>query len=239
MMTSNFQATRALAIAALAAGSLAACAPAPARWSTAESPRNIVVDHVQMAHQVLFAPGQTKIEASEQARLEEFLDRTKVGYGDQVYVTGTTRQGEAVTLAGARQAMVAGYLADRRLAPLALPPTPGSQQSNGAATVVVARAVAIPPACPDWSRPPPSDLDNSPMGNFGCANAVNLGLMIADPNELIAGRGLGPADGTYAADAIRRYRGEDAAPKVKPYQGDPQVPLPWDPTYTTRTGGGK
>ena len=40
------------------------------------------------------------------------------------------------------------------------------------------------PGCPDWSRDPGYDPRNLPLSNLGCANAVNLGLMVADPGDL-------------------------------------------------------
>lgn len=62
------------------------------------------------------------------------------------------------------------------------------------------------PACPDWSRPLAPDPWNQPFSNLGCANAVNLGLMVADPADLASGRSLGPADGAREAEAVVRYR---------------------------------
>ena len=45
-----------------------------------------------------------------------------------------------------------------------------------------------------------------PLSNLGCANAVNLGLMIAEPADLTRGRPLGTADGIREAEAVVRYR---------------------------------
>ena len=44
------------------------------------------------------------------------------------------------------------------------------------------------------------------MSNLGCANAVNLGLMVADPNDLAMGTPTAPADAAREAEAIVRYR---------------------------------
>jgi pilus assembly protein CpaD len=73
--------------------------------------------------------------------------------------------------------------------------------------VIVGRNVAVPPACPDWRKPAgDGDPSNTPMSNLGCANMRNLGLMIADPGELIAGHPAGPGSGEPLAASVERYR---------------------------------
>ena len=74
--------------------------------------------------------------------------------------------------------------------------------------------MVVPPACPDWSRASGTDFANLPHSNQGCATETNLGLMIADPKDLVRGRSLAPADGVQAAEAIVRYR----TGKVTPLQ---------------------
>ena len=46
--------------------------------------------------------------------------------------------------------------------------------------------VTLPP-CPNWSKPAAGagDFTNTPSSNFGCAAAVNLGLMVANPADLV------------------------------------------------------
>jgi type IV pilus biogenesis protein CpaD/CtpE len=59
---------------------------------------------------------------------------------------------------------------------------------------------------------PASDFTNAPSSNFGCATAVNLGLMVASPGDLAAGRSLEPADGKPAASAVARYLDDKVPP---------------------------
>jgi type IV pilus biogenesis protein CpaD/CtpE len=64
--------------------------------------------------------------------------------------------------------------------------------------------VILPP-CPNWSQYPASDFTNVKSSNYGCANATNLGLMVANPADLAAGRPLGRADATPAVSGVTRY----------------------------------
>jgi pilus assembly protein CpaD len=64
--------------------------------------------------------------------------------------------------------------------------------------------VTLPP-CPNWSQYPASDFTNVKTSNFGCATATNLGLMVANPADLVAGRELSAADATPAVNGVTRY----------------------------------
>ncbi len=44
------------------------------------------------------------------------------------------------------------------------------------------------PDCPDWKKSPVTTYSNMVPANFGCSAAVNLGLMIDDPRDLVRGR---------------------------------------------------
>ena len=72
--------------------------------------------------------------------------------------------------------------------------------------MVVQRSSVSLPACPNWSQPPNEGFDNQPMSNWSCATAVNFGLMLADPNDLVRGRDPGNADGEALARSIESYR---------------------------------
>jgi pilus assembly protein CpaD len=72
--------------------------------------------------------------------------------------------------------------------------------------LVLERYLVTLPPCPDWSRQSGTDFSNLPHSNFGCATQTNLGLMVAEPRDLLHGRGLAPADGVHQAEGIVRYR---------------------------------
>jgi pilus biogenesis lipoprotein CpaD len=92
-------------------------------------------------------------------------------------------------------------------------PAEGSMgKAAGEVEVTVRTEEVVLPGCPNWSREPGYDPGNLPLSNLGCANALNLGLMVADPADLATRRALAPADGTQAAEAVVRYRTD----KIKP-----------------------
>jgi pilus assembly protein CpaD len=83
---------------------------------------------------------------------------------------------------------------------------PAAWRLNRRVELVMERYLVTLPACPDWSRQSGTDFSNQPFSNFGCATQSNLGLMVAEPKDLVSGRTLAPADGVHQAEGIVRYR---------------------------------
>lgn len=51
-----------------------------------------------------------------------------------------------------------------------------------------------------------------PSMEWGCATYTNLAAQIADPQDFVAPKSLGPADAAVAASAVRRYETEHVYP---------------------------
>lgn len=192
-----------LLVAAALAVTLAGCSEST-YWSSAEAPKQPQVDWVRFDHRVMFDPRGRDISISERARLEEFLSRIEPRYGDQILV-GTGTAGTEGEIGIERVATVAQYLRDGGLKIGALAGTPATRW-DGAVHISVGRYVVTPPNCPDWTKSTSYDPLNQTSSNFGCATTTNLGLMVADPGDLVRGRPMGPSDGAYGARMIKSWR---------------------------------
>jgi pilus assembly protein CpaD len=96
------------------------------------------------------------------------------------------------------------------------------------AIVGIGRYTVTLPPCPNWSSPPGAAYTNAHNSNWGCAAATNLGLMVANPADLVSGRTLAPADGQPAVMAVQRYLND----RIKP------PPTPTASPFAASTGGG-
>lgn len=65
---------------------------------------------------------------------------------------------------------------------------------------VVAGDHAYVPGCPDWTSAETSGAHEGQSSNYGCATNTNLAAMIADPADLLHGRG----DDSHGADEATR-----------------------------------
>jgi len=178
---------------------------------------------VEYGHSVRFATDRAELSTSEAARLRRFVstlppDRRLaariVGHADQ-------RAGDAYnhSLSSRRAETVAAALRAMGIVPVSVSLIPMGEALATAAVddpaglardrqlevLVSATSVALP-GCPDWSGDPGYDPRNEPLSNLGCANAFNLGLMVADPRDLSMGTPTAPADATREAEAVLRYR---------------------------------
>lgn len=196
--------SRLASLIALATVLVTGCAQTEADYSAAQSVKDIQVRWVTLDHPVLFDAGTSVLSESERFRLNAFIGGLALRESDRFRVDAGSSRG-LDPLAEARTNAIVQQL--RRHKPGASAVSfPGGQAPRNGVRLVVGRYVALPPNCPDWSRPSSSNPGNLNDSNFGCSTATNLSLMIADPADLVRGRSLGPADGEALSLGIQRYR---------------------------------
>lgn len=191
---------------ALVCGALQAC-DSPGEWSPAEAPKQLRVDFQRLTHTAGFAPSSTQLAPSEQQSLSTFLQTAQVTTDDPVYL-------EAVAgdrLSASRIGTLARDLTRQGYSVASLPAAADAVPPN-TLLVVVERYVVTPPDCPNWTKSQSGDHDNATSSNFGCSSITNLGLMVADPRDLVIARQLGPASAAQAGLAIQRYRAGQTSP---------------------------
>jgi pilus assembly protein CpaD len=144
------------------------------------------------------APGGS-LPSSEAGRLDGWFNSLQLGYGDSIYVDGPDAYAakEDVARVAGRYGMLVSNGA---------PITAGAVQP-GTVRVVVARARASVPGCPNWSVASQPNFENATMSNFGCGVSSNIAAMVANPEDLIHGReGSGVGDTLTATKAVNSYR---------------------------------
>lgn len=218
-----------LAALTVAALSLAACTTgttdmnAATGWLEAGSPKQLEVDRAQYRHVVYFPTDGDRVSGAEQDRLIAFLRAVQPDDTDSIRIEGHADERATdlynLDLASRRMQSVKTFLNENGVdemelhassfgerAPAAAGKNEQAWRQNRRVEIVLERYLVTPPACPDWSRRSGVDYANGPHTNFGCATATNLGLMVADPRDLVRGRTLAPADGVHQAEGIVRYR---------------------------------
>jgi len=144
---------------------------------------------------------QNGLAPGEAERVAGWLAAMNLRYGDRVAVDDPNPYG------GKAHAQVAtivnryGLFVDDR-APVTTGPL-----ASGMVRVVVSRASASVPGCPDFTRSGSSEFEASTTSNFGCATNANLAAMVADPLDLVRGRaGPDTTDVQTAGRAVNAYR---------------------------------
>ena len=192
----------------------AACSPKPGeygdqffphgKWEQIPLVPQNIVEVITLDHRVSFSHGQAELTQAARGALSDFILGNRVGPDDRIAVRGPRdADGElaaerltSVKSEFARLGLVAFESDGRRGWP------GGAGPGNGEVSVLVTRAVVIPPDC-SVPRPDPTLRPNHLRG---CADTAALGMMVANPTDLLGARELGPADGEQASAALRRYR---------------------------------
>ena len=144
------------------------------------------------------------LPSGEADRLVAWFDSLQLRYGDRVFLE------DAYASGGVRSdvANIAGYYG--LILSEGAPISAGSV-NPGSVRVIVTRASASVPGCPNWRQGGLTGAVVSTESNFGCATNSNLAAMIANPDDLALGRENMPTgDPRTATKAIKSYR--DAAP---------------------------
>jgi pilus assembly protein CpaD len=157
-----------------------------------------VVERVNYTLDVTTGPGG--LSFPEQRRLAGWFEAMDLRYGDRVAIddpleSEATRA--AVQALASRHGLILGE---------AGPATQG-YVSAGNARVIVTRAKASVPGCPNWSSGNDFNPNNATSANYGCATNSNLAVMVADPEHLVKGAtGTGDTVIMSSTKAIDAYR---------------------------------
>ena len=188
-------------------------------YTKAEAPNNLTVDSAQSRVDVSFVPGSARL--TQPNAIQQLVASGRIRPMDRVTIAASGAAG----LAGQRTAVISRGLLAYGIVADALPL--GTAPLNHAVIGIGRYAVTLPP-CPNWSSPPQAEYTNALDSNWGCAAATNLGLMVANPADLVSGRTLAPAYATPAVTAVTRYLDD----RVK------QPPTPTASPFAPSTGGG-
>ena len=194
---------------------LSACA---AEYSKSEAPDTLRVDGAESRRELAFAAGSANLSPSELRQIDGWVLSGGIRPADRVAIAAAGPPGLAEQRAAAisRELLRYGIVTQTT----ALDKVPANH-----AIVSVGRFAVTLPTCPNWSQSLSYDFTNAFTSNYGCANATNLGLMVASPADLVSGRPLAGGEAQPAAAAVERYLTD----RVKP---------PPTPTASPFAGGG-
>jgi len=164
-----------------------------------ESVHQPVVSRTVYVFDVGTGPGGG-LSPGEAERLSGWMGSLRVGYGDRIAIDDPSREQRTrsdVAAAAARHGLLVSDDAPVTAAPIA----------PGTVRVVVSRARATVPGCPDHSRMYQPDFAAHTSSNQGCAVNSNLAVMVANPMDLVRGeQGSGVSDPAVSTRAIDRFR---------------------------------
>lgn len=189
-------------LAAGAAAALAACTQNPvAQQADVDTRFDPVRSDSMLA--VNFAPGARGLDSGQVAELSRVVAVGRRARRDEFVVVS---DGSGGPMQQARAQQVAQTLSRAGAQWVSASVEPA--MATGPNTVVVVRSeyLLANNRCPDFVPATIGNPNEGAMPGYGCADAYNMGQMLARPRDAAIGRSPGPADGTVNAMAIARYR---------------------------------
>ncbi|TAJ39784.1 MAG: hypothetical protein EPO55_11205 [Reyranella sp.] len=185
----------------LAASGLAACDNPVAQQATVDTVHDAVRSDTMVA--VNFAPGAGQLNAAQLDALKAMVAAGRRAQRDEfaVVVDGS---GGAVQKMRAQR--VAQNLSDSGARWVTTAVEPAMAMGPNSVVVVRSEYLIASNRCPNYTPAAMWNPNEAAMPGFGCADAYNMGQMLARPRDAAVGRPPGPADGTVNAEAVARYR---------------------------------
>lgn len=203
-------------LVAAACAAASACALPHDDWSAVRQAPQARAEPATFRHTIRFQPGSARIPGPERHRLETFLGQVRPENADAIVLAVEPLQAHAgdkrAVLLRLRQQEIVSAFQQAGAAAETISIDDGVQAPADSVVATVRTYVVVLPECPDWSADPRWGYNNQPASNWGCATAVNFGIMIENPRDMIRGRELSPADGERLARSIERYRNDKTTP---------------------------
>jgi pilus assembly protein CpaD len=169
-----------------------------AEYSKSEAPTDLRVDGAQSRREIAFAAGSAALAPSEIRKINDWVLSGGIRPADRVAIAA----GGPPALAAARTGAISKALLRWGITATA-EPLVGVAANR--AVVNVGRYAVTLPDCPNWSQSLQWEFTNAYTSNYGCADATNLGLMVASPADLVSGRQFTGADAVPAIGAVNLY----------------------------------
>ena len=192
-----------------------------AEYSKSEAPTALRVDGAESRRELAFAAGSASLSPTEIRKINDWVLSGGIRPADRVAIAA----GGPPALARARTSAIAKALLRWGIVATS---EPFADVAANRAVVNIGRYAVTLPDCPNWSQSLQWEFTNAYTSNYGCADATNLGLMVASPGDLVSGRQFTGADAVPAITAVDLY----LADKVK------TPPTPTASPFTAPTGGG-
>ncbi|MBL4801674.1 MAG: hypothetical protein JKY45_07240 [Emcibacter sp.] len=185
---------------------LASCS-GMANYYNSDSQKRNQVEMIKIPYMINFPSDSSDLSDTAIKKLDMFMMKSNVSYGDELSIDfPLNRDGSLSEGNQKRMTFLSGLLKKRGLH-LSPDVTPyGMSPTTDQARLLISRYVVTPPLCGDWSQPSTGNYENMNLPDFGCSTQANLGLMIANPRDLITGVDNGVPDSERAAKAVHAYR---------------------------------
>ncbi len=184
---------------------LAGCSNA-ANFTNGDVQTRNEVEMVRIPYMITFVTDDSKLSNESIEQLDIFMMKSNVSYGDEISIDLPLQRDGSLTEQNQKKMSYLAELFKKRGLRLSAEVTPyGLSPDQDQARLLISRYVVTPPRCGNWTASN-DNFTNAATSGFGCSNQANLGLMVANPRDLIIGETNNVPDTESAAKAVHTYR---------------------------------
>lgn len=189
---------------------LIGCSPEASDWTPAQSPKKNKVERIFYTYGV--STGDGGLTERDKKKLNQFLEeRISSPLSVQITLQVKGAVSEKNIKSVKRELMIYGIPGD-----LISIDYGDAEKTKKPFTphidLFIERYLVIPPSCADFSQLTGQGKQGIASSNHGCSVEANLGMMVADPRDLIQGRDHSPYEAKTLAAGISRYREGNTTP---------------------------
>lgn len=185
----------------IAALSVTACNSTTHKYAGVETMKRNAVEHARLTQRIDTRLENGSLSGSAKTQINAFLAISQARYGD-VFSLDTGDEGDA---GQAKRQAVGQYLAGHGVRLQDGEVITNSVPGEFEAVLVIDRYVVTPPSCHGSVHTRQTPVNQASPG-FGCASRSNLGIMVANPRDLIIANEFAGPNAQTAAKAARDYR---------------------------------
>lgn len=235
-------------ISAFALALITGCSPEVSNWTPAESPKENQVDRAVYSYIIVYPAHADALGDMERKRFYQFLQNVILSpsavnvtieeFGGHSEKRVKDIERELLKYGIPHDLIVIDYEEMGDQCAYKARSHHRKASIGSGVKVIIERFVVIPPSCSNFSQQIGDAQQAYAHSNYGCATEANLGMMVANPRELLRGRERGPYDGTVMAASENRYRRDNIKPIVEVSTTTPVQPTQQPGTAGAAGGGG-
>lgn len=181
---------------------------------SAREPKQATVTPSEVSFAVRFPKGKTQLSDPERRAAVGFLNRRATEASDEVFVDFGVLH-ETTEMASDRRITISEVIVAAGLDPANVRVRANVRGvAENEINLTVRTYLVTLPGCPDYTSRAGRTFDNRPHSNWGCATATNLGLMVAEPSDLLRGRSGTLGDAEALTLSTQRLRAGQTKPLV-------------------------
>lgn len=221
---------------------LVGCTPEAAQWTSAESPKKNKVERTIFIYSINYPLHEDGLDESEKKKFQRFL-KDIIPNPSAVIVTLQEFGGNSERRLWTLKREILRYgvpedlisIDDVRVSECV---RDVEKKPRSGVDIIVEKFLVIPPSCANFSQ----NIGDAKQGvhgsNYGCSVEASLGMMVANPRDLVQGRARGLYDGTVLTAGVRRYREGVVTPLIQAATTTQQQQSQASQTPTTSSGPG-